>query len=187
MTFSVYTEAGIARETDTSLTETPASSGLYLGTATLLVTGDNVVIKDGSAVVGHGQQSIEVALETTILDANPDGSNTDVTFTLSAGSTDDDEYNNMVIAVTDVSGGVVSARRAVDYVGASKKVSVDAAFEFPLADGDRVRLWASTYSQTADAAAISDIADAVWNETQSDHLAEGSTGAKQDRSDRIER
>ncbi len=55
ITFSVYTEAGVARETGTAMTETPASSGLYLGTATTLLVGDNVIIKETTKPVGHGE------------------------------------------------------------------------------------------------------------------------------------
>ena len=55
LTFSVYSPAGAARETGTAMTETPASSGLYLGTATTLLVGDNVVIKESTKPVGHGE------------------------------------------------------------------------------------------------------------------------------------
>ena len=55
LTFSVYTPAGVARETGTAMTETPASSGLYLGNATTLLVGDNVVIKESTKPVGHGE------------------------------------------------------------------------------------------------------------------------------------
>jgi hypothetical protein len=177
LTFSVYTEAGSARETGTSLTETPASSGLYLGTATLLVPGDNVVIKEGSVIVGHGQFDIEIALETTIADDNPDGSSVDQTFTLAEGATYNDEYFNMVVSVTDVSSGVTSSQRAIAYVGSTKKITVDVPYEFALAIGDIVRIWADTYSQTADAAAVADIVDAVHDEDLiSAHDTPGSAG-----------
>jgi hypothetical protein len=55
LTFSVYTSAGVARETGSSLTETPASSGLYLGTPAAISKGNQVIIKEGSVVVGHGE------------------------------------------------------------------------------------------------------------------------------------
>lgn len=55
LTFSVYTSAGTARETGTSMTETPASSGLYLGTPTAISMSNQVIIKEGTVVVGHGE------------------------------------------------------------------------------------------------------------------------------------
>lgn len=187
LTFSVYKKDGTARETGTALTETPASSGLYLGSPTAIIGGDNVIIKEGTTVVGGGEFPPWIALETTVADADVDGSATDAIFTLTDGSSSNDEYNYMVISLTDISGAVVASRRITDYIGATKKVTVDGAFQFPVADGDRVRIWADTYSQTANAAAITDIVDAVWNETQTDHVTEGTTGFKQNASDRIAR
>lgn len=55
LTFGVYTAAGVQREVGTSMTETPASSGLYLGTPTTIQIGDNVIIKEGTKVRGHGE------------------------------------------------------------------------------------------------------------------------------------
>lgn len=55
LTFGVYTSAGVERESGTSLTETPADSGLYLGSPTTITTGDLVIIKKGSTVVGWGE------------------------------------------------------------------------------------------------------------------------------------
>ena len=55
LTFSIYTSAGIERESGTSMTETPANSGLYLGTPTAISMGDQVIIKEGTTVVGHGE------------------------------------------------------------------------------------------------------------------------------------
>lgn len=55
LTFSIYTSAGSEREADTAMTETPANSGLYLGTPTAISKSDQVIIKEGSVVVGHGE------------------------------------------------------------------------------------------------------------------------------------
>lgn len=178
LTFSVYSEDGnTTRETGTSIPETPAGSGNYVGAATLLVPGDDVVIYEGADVVGGGEFSVELALETTIADDNPDGSSTDQTFTLAAGSTNNDEYKNMAISVTDVSGAVVSTKRVTDYVGgAIKKITVDEAFEFPLAIGDRVRIWADTYSQTAEAATVSDIVTGLLSADARSYKTPGTFG-----------
>lgn len=55
LTFSIYTSAGTARETGTNMTETPASSGLYLGTPTAISMNNQVIIKESTTVVGHGE------------------------------------------------------------------------------------------------------------------------------------
>lgn len=178
LTFSVYKKDGTEREAGTSLTETPASSGLYLGTPTIIVGGDNVVIKEGSDVVGGGEYAIELALETTIADDNPDGSSVDQTFTLASGSSSNNAYKYMAISLTDISGSVVQTKRVTGYVGNSRKVTVDEAFVFPIAIGDRVRIWADTYSQTADAATITDIVDAVYGALDEDYLTQGTKGLK---------
>lgn len=55
LTFSVYTSAGVERESGTSMTETPASSGLYLGTPTDISRSNQVIVKEGTTIVGHGE------------------------------------------------------------------------------------------------------------------------------------
>ena len=62
LTFAVYESDGTEREAGSSLTETPASSGLYLGSPTTITTGDNVVIKESSDVVGSGAYHVETIL-----------------------------------------------------------------------------------------------------------------------------
>ncbi len=144
--------------------------------------GGSIIITHDSGTVLTAkidwQADPAVALCTTIADDNPDGSSTDSTFTLAAGSANDDEYNNMIITVKDISGGVISSRRITDYAQSTKKVTVDYPFEFAIAIGDIVTIWADTYSQTAGFAAVSEIADAVWDELQNDHLTQGTTGQR---------
>ncbi len=55
LTFGVYTSSGTQREVGSTLTETPANSGLYLGTPAAISKSDQVIIKEGSVVVGHGE------------------------------------------------------------------------------------------------------------------------------------
>jgi len=168
-----------ARAAAVTMAEEPVGSGVYKGSPTLIVAGDIVVITEGSNIISGDEYHVNIALESAVADDNPDGSSIDTTFTLTDGSGNNDEYNNMVISVIDVSGGVVASRRVIDYTGANKKVETDAAFEFPIAIGDKVRIWADTYSQTAGAAAITDIATAVWNRQQALHRDVGTTGRKQ--------
>ncbi len=117
----------------------------------------------------------------------------DTKFILTDGLTANDDINNAVCSIYDDTGNVWSGpRRVVDYIHATKLVEIDANTPFPLAASDRVVIWNVSYATTAAAGSITagdldDIADAVWDETQSDHLTENSTGEKQDRSDRVER
>jgi len=61
LTFGVYTKDGVLREVETAMTETPADSGLYLGTPTEIDAEDMVIIKEGTAIVGQGQYKPEVS------------------------------------------------------------------------------------------------------------------------------
>ena len=55
LTFGVYTGAGVQREVATAMTETPAASGLYLGTPTTIIEDDVVIVSDATGVIGAGQ------------------------------------------------------------------------------------------------------------------------------------
>lgn len=55
LTFAIYTLDGTVRETGSSLTETPAASGLYLGSPALILAGDLVIIREGTTTVGWGE------------------------------------------------------------------------------------------------------------------------------------
>ena len=114
----------------------------------------------------------------------------DTVFVLTDGLTGNDDPNNAVVSIYDTTGGIWSGpRRASDYVHGSKTLTIDADTAFPLAAGDRVVIWNVSYATTAAAGAIgpgdiADIVDGVWDEAQADHIATGSTGLKQDHSDR---
>jgi len=73
LTFAVYTAAGVERESGTAMTETPAGSGLYLGTPTTIVAGDKVIIDNGADKVGGGEYlpdviSTEIASDLSDMD-----------------------------------------------------------------------------------------------------------------------
>lgn len=55
MTFEVITEVGVSRESGTAMTETPAASGLYLGTPTTILESDKVVVSNAGGVIGGGE------------------------------------------------------------------------------------------------------------------------------------
>ena len=149
--------------------------------AITIQTGDEVQAFNSGVFLGNGifrPETSAVSLNTTIAAVTTP----DTVFTLTDGSSDDDAYNNMVISVTDISGNDTRSRRVTSYVGSSKTVTVDADFQFSIVGGDIVTIWADTYSQTAGAAAIQDIADAsaiaVWEEPDLDHIADGTKGQK---------
>ena len=120
-----------------------------------------------------------IALVTTIASVTT----ADIVFVLTAGATDDDAYNNMVMSIEDVSSGDIRSRRISDYAQATKTITVDADFQFAVAAGDIVKIYASTYSQTADAAAVQDIVDAILDEdTQDLHQTVHSAGWRVKRS-----
>jgi len=73
LTFAVFTEAGVLRETGTALTETPAASGNYVGSATLIVEGDTVIVSDATGVIGGGQYWLDTMaddLDALLIAAN---------------------------------------------------------------------------------------------------------------------
>lgn len=61
LTFGVYTAVGVERESGTAMTETPAASGLYLGTPTAISIGNLVIIDDGTAKIGGGEYLPEIS------------------------------------------------------------------------------------------------------------------------------
>lgn len=60
LTFGVYTSAGVEREVGTGMTETPAASGLYLGSPTTIAAGDHIVISDAGGVIHWHEYRPEV-------------------------------------------------------------------------------------------------------------------------------
>lgn len=210
LTYGAYTASGAVRTAaGTSLSEV-SSTGYYTVVDEDIVTGDVVVVKEGTRVIGWGEykpvfddSTIITELDSILEDTGttlPDtlsSMNTlialdtsvasvvtaDTVFTLSSGSTYDDAYNNMVVSIKDENGtGDVIERRITDYVGAEKKVTVDADFEFPIEVDDTVRIYLGAYSTATTSAQTSSIAvacaDQVWDESESDHVSAGTFGLK---------
>lgn len=95
-------------------------------------------------------------------------------FTLTAGSSDNDAYNGAIAIVTD---SVTSEQKAVgnvsDYVGSTKTVTLDAdPGIFTMAVGDTIDIIASV----GNAPSAASVADAVWDEALSGHTTAGSAG-----------
>ncbi len=70
LTFSVLTPTtdgvATARETGSTLTETPPGSGLYLGTPAALSKGDQVVIKNGATPFGGGEWNGKTMIHNSV-------------------------------------------------------------------------------------------------------------------------
>lgn len=66
-------------------------------------------------------------------------------FTLAAGVTNNDAYNNNIIAVYDLTDTHWEVRAITDYVGATRTITVGVAFSFIPAPGDTVHIIESAY------------------------------------------
>ncbi len=178
LTYGAYDEAAGTEivAPSTSIPEI-GSTGVYLVWNDLVIAGDLCPILEGGVVIGGGVADEHIALETTIASAASDS-----VFNLTAGPNsspaDDDMYNNMAVSVTDITGRVVATRRVTDYVASTRTITVDYAFEFNLAAGDIVRIWADTYSTTAGAAAAGEIRDLILNSDNRDYLQTNSVGQR---------
>lgn len=98
-------------------------------------------------------------------------------FTLTAGSADDDAYNNCVIVITDQTTGTQKAHGSIsDYTGSSKTVTLAAdPGIFTMATGDTVDIIAPLGAASSGPTAAA-IADAVWDEATSGHTSSGTFG-----------
>ena len=181
-------------------------TAINLPNQTMDITGNITGNLSGSvgSLTGHTNQTADHTASITAIKAVTDDmkvldttiasvTTPDTVFTLTAGLTGNDDPNNAVCSIRDTTGGIWSGpRRVSDYVHASKTLTIDANTAFPLAAGDRVVIWNVSYATTAAAGAISagdiaDIVDGVHDETMSDHLTEGTTGAKLNAADRTGR
>jgi len=127
---------------------------------------------DAAWTTGAGGSPPQLLQETTIATLASQTS-----FTLTAGSADNDAYNGAIIVIEDQSTAVQKAVGTIsDYVGASKTVTLssDPAI-FTIATGDTVKIIAALGS-AGSAPTAAAIADAVWDEAQADHVAAGSMG-----------
>lgn len=98
-------------------------------------------------------------------------------FTLTAGSADNDAYNNAIAVITDSSTSTQKAVGTVsDYVGSTRTVTLSAdPGIFTMAVGDTIEIIAALGS-AGSAPSAADIADAVWEEAQADHTTVTSFG-----------
>ena len=57
--FNVYPPTGAAREENTNLPESPVSSTRYIAESSTVQEGDDVIVKEGTVPVGHGEYTKE--------------------------------------------------------------------------------------------------------------------------------
>ena len=145
---SLRKDAAIATDNATELTELNADGGS--GAGGYLSTTDSLeAIKDAT---GSGTES-DLMVSTTIATLT-----SQTVFTLTAGSPDNDAYNDQLVVVTDASTSTQKSRGIVsDYVGSTKTVTLRAAPGFTIAAGDTVSIIAigSDVSSSQLASAIS--------------------------------
>jgi hypothetical protein len=122
-----------------------------------------------------------IALATTIASVIT----TDTIFTLTDGSADDGAYDNMVMSIDH--DGDIRERRIIDYIGATKQVTVDADYEFAVVGGgtdvgDVARIYLGAYSTATTSAQVNTIAvacaDAVLDEDLTSHQIINTPGSK---------
>lgn len=174
ITADVFTAAGVERIADIALTETPADSGHYVGDYAAITPGDEILAFHSGVYIGGEVYEQNVAVSTTVATIVT----ADTVITLTDGSAANDFYNNMIISIQDISGQVTVARRILDYIGASKTVTLDFDTEFAIQSGDRVRIWANAYDSAASPSA-NQIKAAVWNATDSEFNDPNTMGRKQ--------
>jgi hypothetical protein len=114
-----------------------------------------------------GKQGFNAMVDTTVATVN---SQTD--FDLTAGSGDDDAYNDAVVVFEDADGDQ-SFRRVTNYTAASNNIVIDAAPDFTVVATDPVRIYPAAVTPTA---AV--IADAIWDEATADHITVGTFGQR---------
>ena len=177
LTYGDYDEAGNQIVAPSTSLPEIGSTGVYTVVNSLIIAGDFIPVLEGGIVIGGGVADEHIALETTIASAASDS-----VFSLTAGPNsspaDDSMYNFMAVSVTDITGRVIATRRIIGYVASTRTITVDYAFEFNLAAGDIVRIWADTYSTTAGAAAAGEIRDLILNSIVTNYLTTNSVGQR---------
>lgn len=146
------------------------------GTATYDRTTDSLqAIRDrgdSAWTTGAGGSPPQLLQSTTIATLA-----TQTSFTLTAGSADNDAYNGAIAVVTDQTTAEQKAVGSIsDYVGASKTVTLSAdPGIFTMAVGDTIEIIAALGS-AGSAPTAAQVADAVWDESTVGHTTAGTFG-----------
>ena len=99
-------------------------------------------------------------------------------FVIAAGSDVDDAYLNMAVVFYDISNSDFPSpeHKCTGYVGSTRTMTIDAAPNFTIANGqaDKVKVFQTAPGTTAPTS--DEVADKVWDEAKSGHVAGGSFG-----------
>ena len=166
------------RDGPIACTETPASSAIYIGDSSLIVPNDRIIGFHNTVELDSEVWMPNAVVVTEVSDPAPDGgSTTDMVFDIAKGILSDDEFDNHIVTIQDISGGDSANRRIVSYkiVDENRRVTVDFPFEFPLTAGDTVIIRAGTYDSFSGPSA-SEITTAVWLASRAANKAVGSMG-----------
>jgi hypothetical protein len=86
-----------------------------------------------------------------------------VSFTLTAGPTDDDGLKNQAVVFYDVSSGnAPSVRLCTDYVASTKTITIDSAPDFTVIAGDGIKFFVTAPGTTAPT--VGQVSQEVWDE-----------------------
>ncbi len=139
--------------------------------------GDTVAAYDGAVNIGGGvyrPDTSTVALKTTVASVDT----ADTVFRLTAGPSDNDALKDMVVSILDITGAETRSRRISGYVGSTKQVTVERDFNFAIAAGDIVRVWANASEGTLGTVGANAVRDAVWNAVDASYKAQGTKGQR---------
>jgi hypothetical protein len=134
-------DAAIATDNATELTELNANGGSGAGSASnttdsleaIRDRGDSAWTTGGG---GGGGSDAAVMVSTTIATLS-----SQTVFTLTAGSADNDVYNDQLVVITDAVTSTQKARMLVsDYVGSTKTLTLASAPGFTIAVGDSITI-----------------------------------------------
>jgi hypothetical protein len=133
-------DAAIATDNATELTELNASGGSGAGAYSNITDAQEAIRDRGDAAWttggGGGGGGESLMLSTTIATVT-----SQTVLILTAGTGENDAYNDMLVVITDSDTSTQKARAIVsDYVGASKTLTLAAAPSFTVAAGDTIAI-----------------------------------------------
>lgn len=127
--------------------------GYFTGSATGVLPwrGPNITFAPAHVVDGlvSGSDQLQVKTARVLERTTIATLATQTSFTLTAGSEDNDAYNGALAVIEDASTAVQKAQVAIsDYVGSTKTVTLVAAAPFTVAAGDRITILAENLTGT---------------------------------------
>lgn len=164
-------DAAIATDNATELSEINNDEGSGAGAYDNATESQEAIRDRGDADWSSGA----AANPNMLLEAEINTVSSQTEFTLASGSDVDDAYKDQTIVIYDDSNSdYPSVRTITAYTGATKTVTIDSAPDFTMGTDDSVKIFVTAPGSTAPTAA--QVADAVWDEARSGHVAGGSFG-----------